>query len=108
MIEAEQIAIEHQRRLLVLDTAEDDGGARFVREDGIPAGRTDPGLRPETAGGLTGTMVYWKGWKAAEPRQPSAIARKSDAFRLAPPTSAPLTSATAINSAALEGFTEPP
>ncbi len=34
--------------------------------------------------------------------------RKSDAFRLAPPTSAPFTSATPISSFALDGFTEPP
>ena len=41
-------------------------------------------------------------------RRSAAMARKSAAFRLAPPTSAPFTSATAINSAALPGFTEPP
>jgi hypothetical protein len=37
-----------------------------------------------------------------------AIAMKSFAVRLAPPTSAPSTSSTAINSAAFEGFTDPP
>ena len=38
----------------------------------------------------------------------STIVRKSDAFRLAPPTRAPPTSASARISFALEGFTEPP
>ncbi len=37
-----------------------------------------------------------------------AMARKSAALRLAPPTSAPSTSAVASRAAALSGFTEPP
>src|SRR6185295_7102940 len=40
--------------------------------------------------------------------QAARIARRSSAFRLAPPTSAPLTFGTAISSRALSGFTEPP
>ena len=36
------------------------------------------------------------------------IPRKSSAFKLAPPTSAPSTLTTAISSAALDGLTEPP
>jgi hypothetical protein len=41
-------------------------------------------------------------------RYASAIPRKSPAFRLAPPTRAPLTLSTMRSSRALEGFTEPP
>jgi len=42
------------------------------------------------------------------PHRARAIPRKSTALRLAPPTSAPLTLATAISSAAFDGLTEPP
>ena len=41
-------------------------------------------------------------------RYTPAIARNSSAFRLAPPTSAPSTSATCMSSLAFAGFTDPP
>lgn len=41
-------------------------------------------------------------------RYAAAMPRKSDAFRLAPPTRAPFTSAIAISVAALAGLTDPP
>src|SRR6185369_8426219 len=55
--------------------------------------------------------AFWRGSPnslSADHAQAAAIPRKSAAFRLAPPTRAPLTSGTAISSAAFEGFTEPP
>ena len=106
------MAVERGRTLLVLDTAVEDGASGLYEALGFQLTGVIPGLclkaawradrhddlleahRRERASGSSG--------------QPAAIARKSAAFRLAPPTSAPLTLATAINSAALEGFTEPP
>jgi ribosomal protein S18 acetylase RimI-like enzyme len=58
--EAERIAVERGRTLLILDTAEQEGAAGLYEKMGYQ--RT--GLIPDFAlmpyGGLTGTIVYWK------------------------------------------------
>ena len=123
---AERAAIERGRWLLVLDTADDEGASGLYERVGFQADRSHSGLRAQAArrpdrhddlleAPATGShalistvhgvvFVVLRRW----PQHPAAIARKSAAFRLAPPTSAPLTLATAISSAAFEGFTEPP
>ena len=111
MREAEAMAVARGRTLLVLDTAVEDGASWLYERMGFTLSGIIPDYALKPHGGLTGTMIYWKriGAAAAALRpHPCAIARKSDAFRLAPPTSAPLTLATAISSAAFEGLTEPP
>jgi ribosomal protein S18 acetylase RimI-like enzyme len=112
---AESMAVARGRTLLVLDTAVEDGAAGLYEGLGFSLAGIIPDYALKPHGGLTGTMIYWKRIGRACTRlttasqgHPCAIARKSDAFRLAPPTSAPLTLATAINSAAFEGLTEPP
>ncbi len=60
LVEAERLARNHDRWLLVLDTAEDEGAAGLYEKMGYHL----TGLIPEYAlkplGGLTGTYVYWK------------------------------------------------
>jgi ribosomal protein S18 acetylase RimI-like enzyme len=60
MREAEKLAIERGRTLLVLDTAVDEGASGLY--EGLGFNLTgiipDYALRPH--GGLTGTMIYWK------------------------------------------------
>jgi ribosomal protein S18 acetylase RimI-like enzyme len=57
---AEKLAIERGRKLLVLDTAVDEGASGLY--EGLGFNLTgiipDYALRPH--GGLTGTMIYWK------------------------------------------------
>ena len=57
---AEKMALERDRRLLVLDTAVDEGASGLY--EGLGFNLTgiipDYALRPH--GGLTGTMIYWK------------------------------------------------
>lgn len=103
----EQIAVEHGRWLLVLDTASDGGAAPLYESVGFKLAGEIPDYALKPQGGLTGTKFYWKRIAVAE-MAPAAIARNSDAFKLAPPTSAPLTSATPISSKAFDGLTEPP
>jgi len=106
---AERLAVQHGRTLLVLDTAVDGGASGLYESLGFRLTGVIPDYAVKPHGGLTGTMIYWKRSRGCDwLGQPAAIARKSAAFRLAPPTSAPLTFATAINSLALDGFTEPP
>ncbi len=60
MYELERIAIERQRTLLTLDTAEEEGAGPFYEKLGF----TLTGLIPDYAlkpyGGLTGTLIYYK------------------------------------------------
>jgi ribosomal protein S18 acetylase RimI-like enzyme len=60
MYELERIAIERQRTLLTLDTAEEEGAGAFYEKLGF----TLTGLIPDYAlkpyGGLTGTLIYYK------------------------------------------------
>ena len=102
---AETIAIERGRSLLVLDTAVEDGASKLYESLGFKLTGVIPDYALKPYGGLTGTMIYWK--RIAE-TAPAAIAKNSADFRLAPPTSAPLTSATPISSRAFDGLTEPP
>ncbi len=108
--EAERLAVERGRTLLVLDTAVDGGASGLYERLGFQLTGIIPDYALKPHGGLTGTMIYWKRIqeRTDDQGQATAIARKSAAFRLAPPTSAPSTLATDINSAAFDGFTEPP
>ena len=57
---AENLAAQHRRTLLVLDTARDEGASAFYEKQGYRlAGEIpDYALRPH--GALTATMIYWK------------------------------------------------
>jgi ribosomal protein S18 acetylase RimI-like enzyme len=57
---AEQMAIDHRRTLLVLDTAVDEGASGLYERLGFSLTGIIPdyGLKPH--GGLTGTLIYWK------------------------------------------------
>lgn len=57
---AEQLAVQHNRTLLVLDTATDGGaGSLYQRLDFKLAGEIpDYALKPH--GGLSGTLLFWK------------------------------------------------
>ncbi|WP_426442929.1 GNAT family N-acetyltransferase [Bradyrhizobium genosp. P] len=57
---AEQLAIEHGRTLLVLDTAVEDGAAKLYERLGFQLSGIIPDYALKPHGGLTGTMIYWK------------------------------------------------
>jgi ribosomal protein S18 acetylase RimI-like enzyme len=57
---AEQIAAEHGRWLLVLDTAVDDGASALYESLGFQLTGVIPDYALKPHGGLTGTMIYWK------------------------------------------------
>ena len=67
MIEAERIAVERGRTLLVLDTAEDGGAARLYEGLGYQRVGVIPDYALKPHGGLTGTIVYFKKIGAALP-----------------------------------------
>ena len=58
--EAERIAIERGRWLLVLDTAEDEGAAGLYERMGFKLTGVIPDYALKPHGGLTGTLIYWK------------------------------------------------
>ncbi|WP_065754738.1 GNAT family N-acetyltransferase [Bradyrhizobium paxllaeri] len=58
--EAERLAIAHQRWLLVLDTAEDEGAAGLYERVGFKLTGVIPDYAFKPHGGLTGTLIYWK------------------------------------------------
>ena len=58
--EAERIAIERGRWLLVLDTAEDEGAAGLYERMGFRLTGSIPDYAFKPHGGLTGTLIYWK------------------------------------------------
>ena len=58
--EAERIAIAHDRWLLVLDTAEDEGAAGLYERAGFQLTGLIPDFALKPHGGLTGTLIYWK------------------------------------------------
>ena len=60
MIEAERIAVERGRTLLVLDTAEDGGAAGLYEGLGYQRVGVIPGYALKPHGGLTGTIIYFK------------------------------------------------
>jgi ribosomal protein S18 acetylase RimI-like enzyme len=57
---AEQIASELGRSLLVLDTAEDGGPAKFYEALGYQFAGAIPDFALKPHGGLTATRIYWK------------------------------------------------
>jgi hypothetical protein len=57
---AEQLAIDHGRTLLVLDTAVDDGASGLYEKQGFQLSGIIPDYALKPHGGLTGTMIYWK------------------------------------------------
>jgi ribosomal protein S18 acetylase RimI-like enzyme len=67
MIEAERIAVERGRTLLVLDTAEDGGAAGLYERLGYQRVGVIPDYALKPHGGLTGTIIYFKKIGAALP-----------------------------------------
>jgi len=60
MIEAERMALERGRTLLVLDTAEDGGAAGLYEGLGYRRVGVIPDYALKPHGGLTGTIIYFK------------------------------------------------
>ena len=60
MLEAERIAVECGRTLLVLDTAVEDGAAGLYERLGYHRVGIIPGYALKSYGGLTGTIIYFK------------------------------------------------
>jgi ribosomal protein S18 acetylase RimI-like enzyme len=57
---AEAAAAEKGRRLLVLDTAKDEGAASLYERRGFTLAGEIPDYAFKPHGGLTSTLVYWK------------------------------------------------
>ncbi len=57
---AEALAVQRERRLLVLDTATDGGAARMYERLGFTLAGEIPDYALKPHGGLTGTLIYWK------------------------------------------------
>jgi ribosomal protein S18 acetylase RimI-like enzyme len=60
MLEAERIAVERGRTLLVLDTAAEDGAAGLYERLGYHRVGVIPGYALKPHGGLCGTIIYFK------------------------------------------------
>jgi ribosomal protein S18 acetylase RimI-like enzyme len=60
MREAERLATERGRTLLVLDTAVEDGASKLYEKLGFQLTGVIPDYALKPHGGLTGTMIYWK------------------------------------------------
>ena len=58
--QAEALAIERGRSLLVLDTAAEEGASGLYEKLGYTYAGTIPDYALKPHGGLTGTMLYWK------------------------------------------------
>ena len=58
--EAERLAIQRRRSVLVLDTAVEDGASGLYERLGYTLAGTIPDYALKPHGGLTGTMIYWK------------------------------------------------
>ena len=56
----EQLAVEHGRTLLTLDTAEDEGAAGLYEKLGYGRAGVIPDFALKPHGGLTGTIIFWK------------------------------------------------
>ena len=65
--EAERIAIAHDRWLLVLDTAADEGAAGLYERMGFQLTGLIPDYALKPHGGLTGTLIYWKRLRESVP-----------------------------------------
>ncbi len=60
MLEAERMALERNRTLLVLDTAAEEGAAGFYERLNYERVGLIPGYALKPHGGLTGTIIYFK------------------------------------------------
>jgi ribosomal protein S18 acetylase RimI-like enzyme len=60
MHEAERLAVERARTLLVLDTATEEGASGLYEKLGFTFAGTIPAFALKPHGGLTGTNFYWK------------------------------------------------
>jgi ribosomal protein S18 acetylase RimI-like enzyme len=60
MRNAERMAVERGRTLLVLDTAVEDGASGLYERMGFQLSGVIPDYALKPRGGLTGTMIYWK------------------------------------------------
>lgn len=58
--QAEALAVQHQRTLLVLDTATDGGASGLYEGLGYTLTGEIPDYALKPHGGLTGTKIYWK------------------------------------------------
>jgi len=67
MREAERIAVERGRTLLVLDTAADEGAAGFYERLGYVRVGAIPGYALKPHGGLTATIIFYKTLGPARP-----------------------------------------
>jgi ribosomal protein S18 acetylase RimI-like enzyme len=57
---AEELAVQHGRTLLVLDTAADEGASEFYERLGYTLTGEIPDYALKPLGGLTATKIYWK------------------------------------------------
>ncbi len=60
MLEAERLAVERARTLLVLDTAADGGASALYERLGFTLTGVIPDYALKPHGGLSGTLIYWK------------------------------------------------
>ena len=60
LVESERLARAHDRSLLVLDTAEEQGAAGLYEGQGFQLTGLIPDYALKPYGGLTGTLIYWK------------------------------------------------
>lgn len=60
LLEAERLAKQHRRTLLVLDTATIDGASRLYERHGFTFAGEIPDYALTPYGELTGTRLYWK------------------------------------------------
>jgi ribosomal protein S18 acetylase RimI-like enzyme len=60
MREAERLAVERARTLLVLDTSVDGGASALYERLGFTLTGVIPDYALKPHGGLSGTMIYWK------------------------------------------------
>ena len=58
--QAEALAAQRQRSLLVLDTASEGGASKLYEKHGFVLAGEIPDYALKPQGGLTGTMIYWK------------------------------------------------
>jgi len=61
MSAAEELAVGRGKTLLVLDTAREEGAAALYEKLGFTLTGEIPDFALKPRGGLTGTLIYWKG-----------------------------------------------
>lgn len=71
--EAERLAVERGRTLLVLDTATEGGAARLYERMGYTLTGEIPQYALKPHGGLTGTLLYWKRLVGNEGLEPPTL-----------------------------------